>query len=144
MSADIQHATATIPAGTPATAPVTVNVRIPVRTVSRIDWKVPPGSMGTMSFLLAMGGVPVLPVYGKFTFITVDSKDGTWTLSDYPDSGAWQVIGFNTGAFPHSVLLTFHCDLPVKPPQLRSLLSPYELSPSPDLSQAGPPVQRRP
>ena len=144
MSADIQHFTATIPAGTPAITPVTISVAIPVRTVSRIDWQTPPGHMGTMSFLLAMGGVPVLPVYGQFAYVTADGKDGSWNLSNYPDSGAWQVIGYNTGGFPHSVLLTFHCDLPVRPAQLRSLLSPYELSPSPDLSQAGPPVQRRP
>lgn len=140
MSSDIQHFTVTIPAGTPAISPVTISVAIPVRTVRRIDWMTPPGHMGAMSFLLAMSGVPVLPVYGEFTYVTADGKDGTWTLDNYPDSGAWQVIAFNTGGFPHSVLLTFYCDFPAKPPALRTNLSPYDLSPSPDLSKAGPPV----
>lgn len=117
---------------------------MPPRTVSRIDWKMPPGHMGTTGFLIMMSNTPVLPVYGQFTYISADGKDGSWEISGYPDSGAWQCQGFNFGAFNHSVLLTFYCDLPVKPPQLRSLLSPYELSPSPDLSRAGPPVQGRP
>lgn len=143
MAQDIQHFTATIPAGTPAVSPVTVNVAIPVRVVKQIDWKVPPGHMGTMSFLLAMGGAPVLPVSQQHVYITADGKDGSWVLDGYPDSGAWQVIGYNTGTFPHSVLLTFHCDLPERPSRLRTLLSPYELMPSPDLSKAGPPVRRR-
>lgn len=143
MSEDIRHFTATIPAGIPATMRVFLPLVMPPRTVSRIDWKVPPGPMGTMSFLIAMAGVPVLPAYGANTYITADGKDGTWELSSYPDSGAWQCVGFNTGAFPHSVLLTFYCDLPVKVPELSRILSPYDLSPAPDLSQAGPPIRGR-
>ena len=143
MASTIQHFTATIPAGTPAINPVVIPVTIPVMVVRQVDWKVPPGHMGTMSFLLAMSKVPVLPVHGQQVYVTADGKDGTWLLDGYPDSGAWQVIGYNTGAYPHSVLLTFHCDLPVRPPALRSNLSPYDLMPSPDLSKAGPPVKGR-
>ena len=143
MATDIQHFTATVPTGSTPASPAVITINIPVRIVRQIDWKVPPGHMGTMSFLLAMGGVPVLPVSGQFTFITADGKDGTWHLSDYPDSGAWQVIGFNSGAFPHSVLLTFHTDVPSRPPVLRQNIPPYDLSPAPDLSKAGPPVRRR-
>lgn len=143
MAEDIQHFTVTIPAGTPAAHPATVNVAMPPRTVTQIDWKVPPGHMGTMSFLVAMGGVPVLPVAGSFTYVTADNKDGTWHLSKYPDSGSWQVIGYNTGAYAHSLLLTFYCNMPVKAPVLRTVLPPHSLDSAPDLSRAGPPIRKR-
>lgn len=139
MAQDIQHFTVTIPTGSTAANPAVIAVALPVRVVRSVDWKIPPGHMGTMSFLLAMSKVPVLPVYGQYTYITADGKDGTWHLENYPDSGAWQVIGYNTGNYAHSVLLTFHCDLPEKPSRLRQPLSPYDLMPAPDLSRAGPP-----
>lgn len=143
MAADIYHFTVTIPAGTPASAPLVTNIAMPPRTVRRIDWKVPPGHMGTMSFLIAMGKVPVLPVSGQAVYVTADGKDGSWELTEYPDSGAWQAIGYNTGTYPHAVLLTFYTDLPSKPAELLPLLSPYDLMPAPDLSHAGPPVKTR-
>lgn len=143
MAEDIQHFTVIIPTGSTAKNPAKVNITMPPRTVSQIDWKVPPGHMGTMSFLVAMAGVPVLPVHGEFTYVTADNKDGSWQLSKYPDSGGWQVIGYNTGSYAHQVLLTFYCDLPAKTPQLRQNLPPHSLSSASDLSRAGPPVGRR-
>lgn len=143
MAEDTYHFTVTIAAGVSAANPAVTNISMPPRIVRQVDWKVPPGHMGTMSFLLAMGKVPVLPVYGQKVYVTADGKDGTWQLREYPDSGAWQVIGYNTGGYPHSVLLTFYTDLPVRPAELKPLLSPYELMPAPDLSRAGPPVKRR-
>lgn len=141
MAEDIRHFTVTIPTGTTPAAPAVISIAMPVRTVSRVEWKVPPGPMGTMSFLLSMAGVPVLPVYGQKVYVTTDGKDGSWQVDSYPDSGAWQVTGYNSGTYPHSLLLTFWCQVPRRPAGLLPLIPAYELMPSPDLSRAGPPVE---
>ena len=141
MAVDLQHFTATIPAGTPLNAPVTVPVTMPVRVVTRIDWKVPPGPMGKFGWQIAMGGTKVYPVGGD-NYVVTDGKDGTWPVANAPDSGQWQVIGYNTGAFSHSVQLTFHCDLPERPAKLARDIPAYELYPGPALDHAGPPVGR--
>lgn len=143
MADEIRHFTATIPAGTLLTSPVTINIATSVRVVTQIDWRVPPGPMGTFGWQLAMGGVIVFPVQSD-PFVVADNQSGTWQVSNAPDSGAWQVIGYNTGANPHSVYLAFHCDPPERPIILGALIPAYQLSPAPDLSKAGPPVARRP
>ncbi len=143
MATDIRHFTATIPAGTPIASPAVVAVAMPVRVVRSIDWRVPPGPMGTFGWQIAMGGVKVFPTGGDF-YVVADNQDGSWTLTEAPDSGAWQVIGYNTGVNPHSVYLAFHCDLPERPSVVSAPLPAGLLSSSLDLSRAGPPVRRRP
>lgn len=142
MAEEIQHFTATIPAGTPANAPVTINCPIPVRLVTQIDWRVPKGPMGVMGWQVAMGGVRVFPL-GTTLYVLANGEQGTWPVTSAPDSGAWEVVGYNTGTAAHSVYLTFHCDtVPVKRVQLMPIAAPL-LMPAGDLSRAGPPVARR-
>lgn len=143
MAQEIQHFTATIPAGTPIGAPVTVAITIPVRIVRQIDWRVPNGPMGVFGWQVSMGGVKVFPTGGD-KYVVANNESGSWPVSNAPDSGAWQVTGYNTGANPHSVYLALHCDLPTPPVVLQSLIPAFELMPSSDLSQAGPPVKGRP
>lgn len=143
MAEDIRHFTVTIPTGSTAASPAVIPLVMPVRVVVKIDWKVPPGAMGTTSFLVAMSGVPVLPVYGSSTYITTDGKDGTWELDKYPDSGGWEVIGYNTGTYAHTVDLTFYTNVPAPRPARRTAITAAQLMPVPDLSHAGPPVRRR-
>lgn len=135
MALEIQHFTATIPAATPIGSPVTVAITIPVRVVTQIDWRVPNGPMGTFGWQIAMGGVKVFPSGGD-RYVVANNESGSWPVTDAPDSGAWQVIGYNTGANPHSVYLAFHCDLPGRPAAAPQLLGAALLMPAPDLSQA--------
>ena len=93
------------------TAPVTVSIAFPPRIVRQIDWRVPNGPMGLMGWQLAMGGLQVIPTEGD-KFILANDEHATFYPVNYPDSGAWQVIMYNTGTFAHSVYLTFHLDLP--------------------------------
>lgn len=141
MAVEIRHYTATIAAGTAKLAPAAVSIAMPPRSVLQIDWRVPTGPMGLFGWQLAMGGTVVFPV-GSDQFVLADGQSGTWTPSRAPDSGAWQVIGYNTGANPHSVYLAFHVDPPAKAVQLAELIPAYALGPAPDLSKAGPPVRR--
>lgn len=142
MSDEARFYIATIPAGTPEAAPVTVGLAMPVRRVDRIDWRVPHGSQGLMGWRLTMGGVQVLPDRATPWIIT-EGMSGTWQVATLPDSGAWQVTGYNTGNYDHSVHLDFHLSVtrpPYTPPTDMTLA---QLSQVPDLSQAGPPVGRR-
>lgn len=139
MADEIQHFTATIPAGTPKATPVTVTITMPPRIVRSVDWRVPSGPKGVFGWLLAMGGVPVQP-QPPGTYIVAHNETGTWNLAGQPDSGTWQVIGYNTGANPHSVYLAFHVDTIKRDTGLAPLIPAWELGPAGDLSQAGPPL----
>ena len=141
MALEVQHFTATIAAGTPKTAPVTVNIAMPFRTVRQIDWRVPNGPMGTFGWQVAMGGIQVFPSGGD-TWVIANDEHGTWEVHGAPDSGAWQVIGYNTGANPHAVYLAFHVDLPARTDKVPAEISPFSLYPGPPLDHAGPPVRR--
>lgn len=142
MAAEVRQYTATFPAGTPIAAPVTVSVGFPPRVVRSVDWRIPPGAQGVMGWQLAMGGVQVLPTRSD-TWVVDDGTSGTFTLDGYPDSGSWQVVGYNTGVYAHSVFLTFHLDLPAKPRAVPAPIGGFTLSGVRDLSQAGPPVRGR-
>lgn len=142
MSVEVRKYTVTIPAGTAIASPVTTSVAFPVRVVRSVDWRIPPGALGVMGWKLAMGGVQLVP-YQSDTWVIDDGTGGSFTLDGYPDSGAWQVIGYNTGAFQHSVFLTFHLDLVEPRRPVPSVLSGAALSSVYDLSQLGPPVRRR-
>ena len=143
MASQVIHYTATIPAGTPLAAPVTIAVAFPPRRVTQVDWRVPHGPMGVFGWHLAMGGVQVLPSIGD-TWVIANDEHGTWLTGHQPDSGAWQVVGYNTGANPHSVYLAFHCDLPEVPAAQAPKLAALDMMPVPDLSMAGAPLLRRP
>lgn len=139
MADQVRRYTATIPAGTPVLTPVTVDISFPPGQVRTIDWRVPPGPAGVMGWRLTMGGVQVIP-NGSDPWIIEDNHADTFTLTNYPDSGAWQVTGYNTGTNAHSVYLVFHVDLLRRAPALPVPLDPRALMPSPDLSQYGRPL----
>lgn len=141
MAREIQHFTATVPAGTPLSAPATVNIPTSVRVVTQIDWRVPNGPMGVFGWQIAMGGIKVYPSGGDL-YVVANDEHGTWEVDDAPDGGTWQVIGYNTGLNPHSVYLAFYCDLPARPAPVIPWMNPLSFMPAPDLSHAGPPLER--
>lgn len=140
MADEIRHFTATIPAGTLKASPVTVAITMPPRVVRSIYWRVPNGPMGQFGWQLSSGRVIVFPV-GSDQYILANDEHDTWYPVDTMDSGAWQVTGYNTGIYPHSVYLAFHVDLPSRPRGAPLGLSSFLLAPVPDLSQAGPPLR---
>lgn len=120
MAQEIRTAQALIPAGTLKTAPVTVDVSFPQRYVREVRWRVPHGPSGLMGWRLSSDGAPVIPLVAG-TWIIADGESDDWPLDGYLDSGNWQVTGYNTGVFDHTVYLTFLLDLitpAVTPPPL--------------------------
>lgn len=107
MADSVQFFTATITAGTAQTSPMTVTLNVLPGTINEIHWRVPPGPRGNLGWQLAMGGVNVIPEQ-KGVYIIADNDEDTITVSGLPDSGAWQIIGYNTGTYNHSIYLSFH------------------------------------
>lgn len=104
--AEVRSFAVTIPANTPVSAPVTQAITMPPRDVAWVHWSVPPGPAGLMGWRLSMsGGNAVIPTGGGF-IITDDDSD-TWNVFNQPDGGAWEVNGYNTDIYPHTVYLDF-------------------------------------
>lgn len=109
MAIEVRAFQVTIPAGTPITTPFRQSIKFPVRKVDVLEWRVPPGPSGLMGFAVSMGGVNVLPTVPG-TYIVADDEHSEWSLTDLPDSGDWQVSGYNTGVFDHTVYLRWLVD----------------------------------
>lgn len=109
-SREVYRFQVTIPAGTAQTTPFRQDTVIPVRTVNTVEIRVPPGPSGLMGFALTMGGVNVLPQQAG-AYIVTDDESISWPLDGLPDTGAWQLTGYNTDVFDHTVYLRFLVDV---------------------------------
>lgn len=106
MATEIRSFAPTIPANTPKSAPVTIPIVFPPRTVVQVDWQVPPGPAGLMGWALTIAGQPVIP-RNPGAFIVTDGRTQSWPLEDFPDQGQWQLTGYNTDIYDHTVYLDF-------------------------------------
>lgn len=110
MAVEIRDFTVTIPAGTPQSAGFTSDMSFPARIVTQINVRVPPGPRGEVGFKVGSGGVQILPAPGG-DFIVTDNEDLIYPLTDTITSGAWQLLAYNTGSYPHTLRVYFFCDL---------------------------------
>lgn len=96
----------TIPAGTPIATPlVTPTVFAPNKVLS-ILWRFPSGCNGQVGIAIGARTVPVLPdIPGKYLVHNGDTVG--YDVEDFPTTGDWSVIGYNLGAFPHTVHVEF-------------------------------------
>lgn len=106
MPTSVTELVATVPAGTFPPDFAIIELTIESANVDAVRWRVPPGPRGNLGWALAMGGVQVIPDDAG-SFIIADDEYDTWQIEGLPDSGAWQLIGYNTGTFDHSVYLGF-------------------------------------
>lgn len=129
----------TIPAGTAITAPYTQTIYMPARVLSALHWKVPPGPSGLMGWRLTMSeGNAVIPTGGGW--IIADNEDATWNLTSQPDSGYWEVTGYNTDIYDHTVYLDFLLSLVGEPASVTPQIPSGALSsPSPVTTTTGTP-----
>jgi hypothetical protein len=111
VAQEIREFAVTIPAGIAKSAPLVTSIVFPERLVTRVSYRVPPGPSGLMGWALTSSGTPVIPIQPG-TYMVTDNQADTWDLEGYLDSGNWQVTGYNTGIYPHTVYLTFLLDLP--------------------------------
>lgn len=110
MATEIRDFTVTIPAGTAQSAGFTADLSFPARIVTQINVRVPPGPRGEVGFAIGTGGLNVLP-YGTGVFVVTDNEDLEYQLTDTIQSGAWELLGYNTGAYDHTLRVYFFCDV---------------------------------
>lgn len=126
MAKTVWSYAATIPAGTPETALVEVDLGLSDQVVQQVDLQVPPGPLGCMGFSVWHSNTPILP-RNMGDFFVWDNHYATWTLEDVPSGGGWQVVGYNTGQYDHTVYVVMHTD-PVTTPDAggRYVLPQYQ------------------
>lgn len=83
------------------------------------------------------GGQAVLPTNG--TFIVTDAHADIWPVINQPDSGQWEVTGYNTDIYDHTVYLDFFLDLVGQAVEVTTYMSNTSLS-SPAPITTPPPI----
>lgn len=111
MADEVYAFSATIPAGTAVASPTTTLMTMPVRIVRRIIIKVPPGPAGFMGFRIASTGVQIIPL-AVGSWIVTDNEQIIWDVANMIQSGSFQLIGYNTGVYQHTVYVRFEVDVP--------------------------------
>lgn len=111
MAREVRQYAVTITAGTTQAAPSLTTLTMPARIVRKVRVRVPKGPSGLMGFALASGGVPVIP-WGSGQWFVTDDEEIILELDGQITSGAWQLRGYNTGVYDHTVQLTFYLDPP--------------------------------
>jgi hypothetical protein len=106
MSREIRAFAPTIPACTPQSAPVAFSLAMPARIVDQIDIRVPPGPNGLMGFQITSANQPIIP-YNAGAFVIANDERIIWALTNQITSGAWQLMGYNTGQYDHTVYVRF-------------------------------------
>jgi hypothetical protein len=100
----------TFAAGTTPATPVTSNITIPSRKVVGIEADVPDGWNGMVGFAFTMANSQIIPA-NPGAWIIASGDVLHWNVDNLPDSGAWQVRGYNTGQYPHTLYVRFLCAL---------------------------------
>lgn len=111
MARDIQSFAVTVPPGGTPAAPQRFAMTMPARIVTEVDIFVPPGPRGEVGFALGAAGSQFIPS-NSGGYILTDNQVITWALEDVIESGAWQLVAYNTGLYPHTLQIVFRCELP--------------------------------
>jgi hypothetical protein len=106
VAREVQRFAVTVPAGTAKAGALIFNLPMPPRIVDEVEILIPPGPRGEVGFQLASGGAQIIPVTAG-AFEVTDNEVIHWPLEGQIDSGAWQMIAYNTGAFNHLLQVRF-------------------------------------
>jgi hypothetical protein len=122
----------TVPAGTPASAPVSSVVPVVLGVLKRITLEVPPGHAGLTGWMLVIAGTPVIP-YGGNRWLVADGYTDSWELDQVVNPGQVMVMGYNTDIYQH----TFYARVLLEdlaPPPAIAVTSTQLGQPPPDLA----------
>ena len=111
MARDIQSFSVTVPPGGTPAAPQRFNLTMPARIVTQVDIFIPPGPRGELGIALGAAGVQYFPSNAG-GYIVADYQVISWALEDVIESGAWQLVAYNTGLYSHTLQVVFRCELP--------------------------------
>lgn len=100
--------TATIPAGTAPSSPYVLEMPMPTLEVAWVEWEVPPGARGNVGFWIGSKGQQIIPFASTTpNWIVTDGRSAHWDMGGLPDSGSWELQGYNNGVNAHSVTVRF-------------------------------------
>lgn len=131
MAREVKAFPVTVTAGTATDSPSTFSIATDVRILREVTVTFPPGCSGLVGFQLAISGFPVIPLNGT-NYIIADNRTATWVTDSYPESGAWQVIAYNTDVFDH----TLYVELQLDPPGMTSGAPGINVVPNTSLAPA--------
>ena len=109
MASLVRTFAVTIPAGTLVTAAQVTDLAMPSRIVRSVRIRVPPGPAGLVGFALTSNRQWVIPEVPS-TYLVMDNEVVEWPLVGQLETGAWQLRGYNTGVYDHTIYLTFLLD----------------------------------
>lgn len=104
----------TVPAGTAKAAPQVTDLAMPVRRVDQVTVRIPPGPGGEVGFQLAAADMQMIPV-NTGAWVVADAEVIPWRFVNLIESGAWQMIAYNTGNYDHTLQVRFEVSLPYGP-----------------------------
>jgi len=110
MAYQVKSFAFTIPAGTTKALPVTMDTPLGLFVVTSVEVDVPAGPNGNVGFRFTSGGTQMLPANLGAWFV-MSGVEKSWPLSGQIESGAWQVQGYNTGIYDHTIQIRFLLDL---------------------------------
>lgn len=111
MAVEVRKFTVTTPAGTLRTAPLVTALTFPVRKVTELRARVPSGPAGALGFQFWVKGGIAVP-YDPSQWIITDNETLSFPLDNFPTSGTWSMVSYNTGSYPHTVYVDFLVDVP--------------------------------
>lgn len=97
----------TCPAGTAKTSPQTTSIGFQPTFVQRVIILIPDGHVGLTGIRLAIAGGQLLPIT-RDTWFSGNDRTVDMEVTDYPNSGAWQAITYNTGQYAHGWHIEFY------------------------------------
>lgn len=106
MATRVEIFPVTIPNNTPIATPVTRNVFFNDGRVERLEMRWPPGPAGLVGLRVAYSGQVVIP-YQAANWLITDDEAIAWPLERFPENGKWQVVGYNTDQFDHTIQFRF-------------------------------------
>lgn len=107
MASEVHQFSATIPAGTPTSAPVTIELGQANYEIESIDLEVPPGPSGLMGFYIALSEQQWIP-WEMGEYIIWNDRTESWQTENQVVNGGWEVVGYNLGMYDHAVIVRFH------------------------------------
>lgn len=96
----------TIPSGTRPSAPLVTPTVMDTLVIDHIRWTFPPGCQGMVGIQIGAREIAILPTNPAFWFVRSGDSAG-YDLTEQHDTGDWSVIGYNSGAFNHTIQVEF-------------------------------------